>query len=439
MRSKVLPGPRIVLLLFLFAIGIGSSRCNARGDWYNPITGQRGCAEPPSAIDFWSSANGRPSVDHADLEAFLAKHPGAVNAKYGSYCGTPLYWAAERGRDDLAPLLIAHGADLRARDKFGNTPLQTAATFGRANVMTVLLASGADANASEPAERPPLLYAVDGSAMVPDLETRLAATKLLLAAGADINAREPGSERTALINAIGSGPGTNKEPMIELLLEHGADVRAHDSQGVAALVWAVGTGNLKVVRLLLDRGADAHASGKKDDAALGGGLNGAAGGGYADIAALLIDRGADVNWRYIGPQRIDWYGLPLAVALTVARSADKTTMARRREVALALMAHGADVNARNESGETLLHAAAADGDTAVLELLLPHGATIAARDRAGFTPLHRAVQKGHVDAATRLIASGADANAAAADGTTPLSLAAGDPEMEALIHRYAKD
>ena len=381
--------------------------------------------------------------DHANLEAFLARHPGAVNTQYGVDCGTPLHSAAMRGREDIAPLLIAHGADLRARDKRGDTPIQIAATFRRANVMAVLLASGANASANGPAERPPLQNAVAGLPGAPDLEAQLAVTRLLLAAGADLNAKGPGDGRTALINAIGSGPRTsNNEPMIEFLVEHGADVRVHDSQGTAALVYAVGTGNFKVVTLLLDRGAAAHASGKKDDAALGDGLSGAASAGYVDIAALLMDRGADVNWRYIGPQRerVEWQALPLAMALgSVGRSADNPTMARRREIALALIAHGADVNARNESGETLLHAAAAGGDMAAIELLLSHGATVAGRDRAGFTPLHRAVQKGHVDAATRLIASGADVNAVATDGTTALALASNDREMEALIRRHAKN
>jgi ankyrin repeat protein len=80
-------------------------------------------------------------------------------------------------------------------------------------------------------------------------------------------------------------------------------VRTHDSQGTAALVYAVGTGNLKVVTLLLDRGADAHASGKKDEAALGEALSltgftplhRAVQKGHVDAATRLIASGADAN------------------------------------------------------------------------------------------------------------------------------------------------
>jgi ankyrin repeat protein len=428
-------------LVVAIAFGIASSRC----------TSGRGCGAAPAAIESWSSdmhlrgMYGRRPNDHADLEAFLTKRPGAVNARYGPFCYTPLHSAAKLGREDIAPLLIKHGADLRARDDRGETPLRTAATFGRADVVTVLLASGADVNARGSAEESPLQGAVAGGANT--METRLEVARVLLAAGADINAKDT-SGRTALVGAItmfsamSVGP-RNDDRMIELLLAHNADVRAQDSQGNPALVYAAETGNRKVVKLLLDRGADTNASGK-DDAALGAALSSAAYGGFVEVAALLIDRGADVNWRYSGPLPLEWQALPLAMALTVARSEDKATMTRRREIALALITHGADVNARNVirppgQGETLLHAAAADGDLAAIELLLSHRATAAARDHAGFTPLYRAVQTGHVEAAARLLASGADANAAATDGTTALDLASNDREMEVLIRGHAKN
>jgi ankyrin repeat protein len=435
--------PRNTLFALIVSTGLASSGCNLSGEWYNPITGRTRCAAAPQAIDYWASGpwRRRPE-DRTELEAFLTRHPGAVNAPYGTTCETALHSAARRGREDVAPVLIAHGADLRARDFRGETPIPVAATLGEAKIMTWLLAAGANANAGAPTDKPPLHNAVAGVPGAMDAESGLAVTRLLLAAGADVNATDPGSGRTALIDAIGSGPRASDvdiEPMVALLLAHGADVHAPDRQGTAALAYAAGTGNRCVVALLLDYGAGTDGAGKKDEVALGDALSGAAYQGYVEIAALLIDRGADVNWRFRGWQPLEWRALPLAAALTVARSANEPTMARRREVALALLAHGADVNARNESEETLLHAAAIDGDMAGLELLLSHGAAVAARDRAGFTPLHRAVQNAHVAAATRLIAAGADPSAVTTGGTTALALASGDGEMEALIRRHAKN
>src|SRR5439155_665865 len=192
-------------------------------DSYDPFTGRRLCHTAPGAIEYWGSGKWlRRPEDRTDLDAFLATHPGAVNGLYGAACETPLHTAAGRGREDVVPVLIARGADLRARDK----------------------------------------------------------------------------------------------------------------QGTAALAYAVGTGNLNVVKLLLGRGADRTGSDTTDDVALGQALSSAAYAGHVEIAALLMDRGADVNWRYRGPLPLEWKSLPLAVALTVARSsAREPVMARRREVA----------------------------------------------------------------------------------------------------------
>jgi ankyrin repeat protein len=60
---------------------------------------------------------------------------------------TPLHQAAGSDRDDLAALLIAHGADLTALSESGWTPLHYAAQQGSTAVVEVLLQNGADVNA----------------------------------------------------------------------------------------------------------------------------------------------------------------------------------------------------------------------------------------------------------------------------------------------------
>jgi ankyrin repeat protein len=429
--------PRVVFAVIASALG-ASFGCTSQG-WYDSMTGNRTCPAAPAAIARWSTVMHRSSPgDHADLEPFLTRHPGMVNKPFGAWCFTPLHSAAMLGRDDIAKLLLLHGADLHAQDKSRQTPLHTAAQYGRTNVMKILLAAGADANARTPTEEPPLYRAAGGLGGADDIETRLQATAVLLAAGANVNTKGPDA-RTVLLGSLGNFSYDNWR-MIEFLVEHGADVHARDLQGTSALEYAVGTGNAKVITLLLDRGAGRLPAGN-DEAALGGALSSSAYMGHVDVAQILIARGADVNWRYGGPLPLEWQALPLAGALTVARSPDKATMARRREVARILLAHGADANARElkrEPGETLLHAVSADGDVDALDLLISHGAAVGARDHRGFTPLHRAAQQGRVDIAARLIAAGANTYAAAADGTTALDLAAGDGEMEMLLRHHAK-
>jgi ankyrin repeat protein len=59
-----------------------------------------------------------------------------------------------------------------------------------------------------------------------------------------------------------------------------------------------------------------------------------------------------------------------------------------------LLAHGADVHARQELGFTPLHGAAADGNEEMIRLLLAHGADRAARADDGKTPADVARERG---------------------------------------------
>jgi len=52
-----------------------------------------------------------------------------------------------------------------------------------------------------------------------------------------------------------------------------------------------------------------------------------------------------------------------------------------------LLDAGADINQANETGDTPLHAAAATGPLAVIQLLVDRGANIDAQNKAGMTPL----------------------------------------------------
>lgn len=86
---------------------------------------------------------------------------------------------------------------------------------------------------------------------------------------------------------------------------------------------------------------------------------------------------------------------------------------------------GAKVDIHNKPG-TVLHCAAAIGNTEVVKLLIDAGS------RSGFdidlqydgdTPLHLAAQEGHTDVVQILLKSGANPNIKDCDGDTPLHLA----------------
>ena len=76
-----------------------------------------------------------------------------------------------------------------------------------------------------------------------------------------------------------------------------------------------------------------------------------------------------------------------------------------------LLAGGADVNVKDDGGDTPLHAGAYEGDKDVAALLLARGADINAKDKKGATPLHLMASQGHEEIVELLLGGGANASA----------------------------
>ncbi|KAI8513302.1 Unconventional myosin-XVI [Branchiostoma belcheri] len=187
-----------------------------------------------------------------------------------------------------------------------------------------------------------------------------------LHAGRDVNQRFPWLDGgTALHLASVNG----KTGVVELLIQHGADVGARDKNDRTALHETSRNGQTGVVELLIQHGADVGARDKDGRTALH--VHVASVNGQTGVVELLIQHGADVGAR-------DEYD---GTALHWASENGKT-----REVEL-LIQHGADVGARDKYDRTALHWASLYGGTGVVELLIQHGADVGARDKIGKTPL----------------------------------------------------
>ena len=135
-----------------------------------------------------------------------------VNAAQGDGM-TALHWAAQRGDNGIAGMLVYAGANLEATTRIGAyTPLHVASKAGSAEVVQLLLTYGSN---------PDITTVTTGSSSL-----HLAATagnpdvvKLLLSAGADPNSRDTEWGQTPLIFASAQ----NRAEAIAVLLEGGAD------------------------------------------------------------------------------------------------------------------------------------------------------------------------------------------------------------------------
>lgn len=95
------------------------------------------------------------------------------------------------------------------------------------------------------------------------------------------------------------------------------------------------------------------------------------------------------------------------------------------DLANALLDKGAKVDSRstNSMKNTPLHAAAAGGVTALVDLLLKRGANPNLAQEGGWTALHAAAQSGNRPMAETLLAHGANINQRADNNQTPLDMA----------------
>ncbi|MDH3659979.1 MAG: ankyrin repeat domain-containing protein [Alphaproteobacteria bacterium] len=162
-----------------------------------------------------------------------------------------LFDAAERGCLSLARRFVDIGADVEARDRFGNTALNIAARMGHQDLIGYLLEEGSDFEKANLAGSTPLLRAVESD--------RRRAAKALLDAGADPNVANLKGIRPLIAAAF-----NGNDRLVKLLLEHGADPDHADRTGKSAIIYAAGKGFGGIVEQLIGTGvpadaADAHA------------------------------------------------------------------------------------------------------------------------------------------------------------------------------------
>ena len=158
--------------------------------------------------------------------------------------------------------------------------------------------------------------------------------------------------------------------------------------------------------------------------------------GRLDLIEKVLAEGADINGqcrlsvpRWVADRWAGTLGSPLHLAILEPYR----TQVAEKTVEL-LVTRGANVNSKDPTGRTPLHAAVVVYNIKLVSQLIAYRARVNAKDQAGRTPLHLAAITGQVAIAERLLAAGAMLDVADNDGDTPIDLAT-DPRIIELLRQ----
>ncbi|RAR41451.1 hypothetical protein DP091_24030 [Paenibacillus sp. MDMC362] len=185
---------------------------------------------------------------------------------------------AEQGNTEQVRQLLQSGADINATDERGRTAVMVATYHNHVGTVEALIQAGADINIRDHQRNNVFLYA--------GAEGMMEILRLAIEADADVTltnryggtALIPASDRghveivqelltrtdvdvnhinnlnwTALLEAVILGDGSEKyQRIVKLLLDHGADARIPDGNGVTPLQHARERGYQEIERIILD-------------------------------------------------------------------------------------------------------------------------------------------------------------------------------------------
>lgn len=297
---------------------------------------------------------------------------------------TSLMEACERRDIERVRRILREGADVNETDTTGRTALMFASTAACVETIRVLLEFNADVEARNCAGHSCLFFAtgaglkVDSPEKVEYALRFLETARLLLEEGVPVNAAT-NYGLTALMLACASG----RMNMVDLLLSRGADARATSDVGLTPLVMAADRGHADIVQRLLAAAANVdarHGAGKTP-------LMGAAALAHTAVVQVLLDARAQVDGVSDDGHTALLYAVERQLKDGLACPVEGPVVKPDAEATVqALLEASADANLAGPHRRAPLHVACAGGSLALIELLVAAGADLDARDEAGQTP-----------------------------------------------------
>ncbi len=406
------------------------------------------CSETLDGDNLLSILAGREEVAAVYMVEFYDLTPLDKTDKYGA---TPLMYAAMRGYNALARILIERGFDVNATgsapvtdeklkvETDGVSPLALAIRFGNVEMVRMLLAAGADEAVYDAEGNPPVFslvhYPVDffiefcGNCIKDDHPIYAPKVEIIsLLEQLDLTNAEG---YTVLMKSLfpmkfwytgfGNGVSPKKNRLIALeLIKKGADVNAAGNDGRRPLHQAV-VEMEEVARALVEAGADINVQDNDGNTPLM----------YACMKAKeetvlwLLKAGADCKLQNNeGITAVDMAvkkGYSRALELMEADTLlQACKINQKRSVQVILKRGGIDINERDEECGTPLIYACQNNALEIVKMLLDHGADPNIGDQKNRMPLHFSAALGALPIINLLVKAGADVNCTDNTGTTPL-------------------
>jgi ankyrin repeat protein len=417
----------------------------------------------------WAARNG-----HLAVLKLLLDRGADVNA-VNKWNNTALHWAAYKGHVPVVEFLCRKGAkmDIRESDK-GHTPLHDAAWRGHLGVVQAMLKHGAPVGVrNNRGERP-----LDVALRYRQMEVAKLIQKHAQAGGGagggpsggpsgggggpsgGGDALTPDQARIRLFGAVKSGDAA----MVRKILGQFPQlVKARGKNRYTPLIWAARQGHMPIVDFLINKGADINAVNKWNNTA----LHWAAYNGRTAVIILLAKKGArldiaenekghmplhDAAWRCrLGAvAALLKAGAPAAALNKLGQTPAQVALKFRCPAAAELIqrhikagAGGGETPpkgpgpgpvtppkkvpppAQTDADQAALFTAVKGGDLKQVAMILGKKPKLAgARDEKGYTPLIWAARKGNVAMCALLMLKGADVNAVNKWNNTALHWAA---------------
>ncbi|KAL2813422.1 ankyrin repeat-containing domain protein [Aspergillus granulosus] len=297
------------------------------------------------------------------LRILLAKDPTLDVNMRDAHGKTTLHDIARFGDLETVEVLLAHGADPTIKDNHGRTPMRVAREMNMPHVLDMFLAARARQKAGSAGRTNSGLQHTDTGSI------------LLWSKRTDTTGSIPGA-----LPIWSLAKSDKLEELKEVLPDASADEinLTEPDMGQAALHYATADSRIEMVQLLIDHGADINLRNRYGRTP----LHLASLAGRWDAAEVLLDAGADMTIKD------DWGASPLAMAEMVDQG-----------VGLLLIERGAPLDRSEVNLNFYLNLAAMGGYEGAARRLVAAGADVWGKSNAGKSPYTIAKENNHEDLA----------------------------------------